>query len=148
MWGLAEGILGHCHVNFGRTSSTRRRQVACPGNTCQKTEEAGTRGSELPPPTQLVYEAGSLEIDTGRREMRARGVRVPIGGRAFEIIEALARSAGELVTKDELIGRVWPGLPGNSVIALCKNAFAAATSRLGLSLTSTVLPAWSTARYR
>jgi predicted ATPase/DNA-binding winged helix-turn-helix (wHTH) protein len=63
----------------------------------------------LSPPTQLVYEAGSLEIDTGRREMRARGVRVPIGGRAFEIIEALARSAGELVTKDELIGRVWPG---------------------------------------
>jgi predicted ATPase/DNA-binding winged helix-turn-helix (wHTH) protein len=63
----------------------------------------------LPPSAQLVYEAGSLEIDTGRRELRARGVRVPIGGRAFEIIEALARSAGELVTKDELIGRVWPG---------------------------------------
>lgn len=63
----------------------------------------------MPPSAQLVYEAGSLEIDTGRRELRARGVRVPIGGRAFEIIEALARSAGELVTKDELIGRVWPG---------------------------------------
>ena len=58
---------------------------------------------------QLVYEAGSLEIDTGRRELRARGVPVPIGGRAFEIVEALARSAGELVTKDELMGRVWPG---------------------------------------
>jgi non-specific serine/threonine protein kinase len=58
---------------------------------------------------QLVYEAGSLEIDTGRRELRARGIPVPIGGRAFEIVEALARSAGELVTKDELMGRVWPG---------------------------------------
>jgi DNA-binding winged helix-turn-helix (wHTH) protein len=32
-----------------------------------------------------------------------------MGGRAFEIIEALARSAGELVTKDELIDRIWPG---------------------------------------
>ena len=54
---------------------------------------------DVPPSTQLVYEAGSLEIDTGRRELRARGVPVPIGGRAFEIIEALARSGGELVTK-------------------------------------------------
>ena len=63
----------------------------------------------MPPPTQLVYEAGSLEIDAGRRELRARGVPVPIGGRAFEIIEALAQSAGQLVTKDELMRRVWPG---------------------------------------
>jgi predicted ATPase/DNA-binding winged helix-turn-helix (wHTH) protein len=63
----------------------------------------------VPPPTQLVYEAGSLEIDAGRRELRARGVPVPIGGRAFEIIEALAQSAGQLVTKDELMRRVWPG---------------------------------------
>ena len=63
----------------------------------------------MPAQAQLVYEAGSLEIDTGRRELRARGVPVPIGGRAFEIVEALAQSAGELVTKDELIARVWPG---------------------------------------
>ena len=63
----------------------------------------------MPQPARLIYEAGSLEIDTGRRELRARGVPVPIGGRAFEIIEALARSAGQLVTKDELMGRVWPG---------------------------------------
>jgi predicted ATPase/DNA-binding winged helix-turn-helix (wHTH) protein len=63
----------------------------------------------VPAQAQLVYEAGPLEIDTSRRELRARGVSVPIGGRAFEIIEALAQSAGELVTKDELMGRVWPG---------------------------------------
>jgi predicted ATPase/DNA-binding winged helix-turn-helix (wHTH) protein len=34
---------------------------------------------------------------------------VPVGGRAFEIIEVLAQSAGELVTKDELMNRIWPG---------------------------------------
>jgi predicted ATPase/DNA-binding winged helix-turn-helix (wHTH) protein len=34
---------------------------------------------------------------------------VPVGGRAFEIIEVLAQSAGELVTKDELLDRIWPG---------------------------------------
>jgi predicted ATPase/DNA-binding winged helix-turn-helix (wHTH) protein len=63
----------------------------------------------VPPPAQFVYEAGSLEIDAGRRELRARGVPVPIGGRAFEIIEALVQSAGQLVTKDDLMARVWPG---------------------------------------
>ena len=58
---------------------------------------------------RFVYEAGSWEIDAGRRELRARGIPVPIGFRAFEIIETLAKSAGQLVTKDDLMGRVWPG---------------------------------------
>jgi predicted ATPase/DNA-binding winged helix-turn-helix (wHTH) protein len=34
---------------------------------------------------------------------------VPIGGRAFEIVEVLVGSLGELVTKDDLMSRVWPG---------------------------------------
>src|SRR6202051_2473423 len=41
--------------------------------------------------------------------MGARGGAVPIGNRAFEIIEVLVQSAGELVTKNDLMGRVWPG---------------------------------------
>jgi DNA-binding winged helix-turn-helix (wHTH) protein len=41
--------------------------------------------------------------------MLAGGVPVPIGARAFEIVEVLVRSANELVTKDDLLGRVWPG---------------------------------------
>jgi predicted ATPase/DNA-binding winged helix-turn-helix (wHTH) protein len=36
-------------------------------------------------------------------------VSIPIGGRAFEIIEVLVQSAGELVTKNDLSARVWPG---------------------------------------
>ena len=58
---------------------------------------------------RLVYEAGAWEIDPDRRELRAHGIPVPIGVRAFEIIETLARSGGQLVTKDDLMGRVWPG---------------------------------------
>src|SRR5271169_3955065 len=56
-----------------------------------------------------VYGSGEWEVDLARRELRARGVPVPIGGRAFEVIEVLVQSAGELVTKDDLISRVWPG---------------------------------------
>jgi predicted ATPase/DNA-binding winged helix-turn-helix (wHTH) protein len=58
---------------------------------------------------KLVYELGEWEVDLARRELRARGVPVPIGGRAFEIIEVLVQSAGELVTKNDLSARVWPG---------------------------------------
>src|SRR5580692_8879002 len=56
-----------------------------------------------------VYASGECEIDLARRELRVLGAPVPVGGRAFEIIEVLAQSAGELVTKDELMDRIWPG---------------------------------------
>jgi DNA-binding winged helix-turn-helix (wHTH) protein len=56
-----------------------------------------------------VYASGECEIDSARRERRVLGSPVPVGGRAFEIVEVLAQSAGELVTKDELMSRVWPG---------------------------------------
>jgi predicted ATPase/DNA-binding winged helix-turn-helix (wHTH) protein len=56
-----------------------------------------------------LYESGEWEVDLARRELRARGIPVPIGGRAFEIIEVLVQSPGELVTKDDVMGRVWPG---------------------------------------
>jgi predicted ATPase/DNA-binding winged helix-turn-helix (wHTH) protein len=58
---------------------------------------------------QLVHALGEWEVDLARRELRARGVPVPIGGRAFDIMEVLVQSAGELVTKDDLSARVWPG---------------------------------------
>ena len=58
---------------------------------------------------RLVHASGECEIDLARRELRVLGSAVPVGGRAFEIIEVLARSAGEVVTKDELMDRIWPG---------------------------------------
>src|SRR5580658_778276 len=59
--------------------------------------------------TRLVHASGECEIDLARRELRVSGSFVPVGGRAFQIIEVLAGSAGALVTKDELLDRVWPG---------------------------------------
>src|SRR4030095_11819494 len=54
-----------------------------------------------------VYASRSWEIDLARRELRLGGASVPLGSRAFEILEVLVESAGELVSKGELIGRVW-----------------------------------------
>src|SRR5271165_657854 len=58
---------------------------------------------------RLIHASGECEIDLARRELRVLGSAVPVGGRAFEVIEVLARSAGEIVTKDDLIDRIWPG---------------------------------------
>jgi predicted ATPase/DNA-binding winged helix-turn-helix (wHTH) protein len=57
----------------------------------------------------LVYEFGGWELDLARRELRMRGAPVPLGGRAFQIFAVLVQSAGELVTRDELMTRVWSG---------------------------------------
>jgi predicted ATPase/DNA-binding winged helix-turn-helix (wHTH) protein len=58
---------------------------------------------------ELVYESGEWEVDLARRELRVRGVPVPLGARAFEIIEVLVQAADDLVNKNELMNRVWPG---------------------------------------
>jgi predicted ATPase/DNA-binding winged helix-turn-helix (wHTH) protein len=57
----------------------------------------------------LVYTCDQWEIDLGRRELRSRGVPVPLGGRAFEIVTVLVQSSTDLVTKDHMMERVWPG---------------------------------------
>src|SRR5580692_2265945 len=58
---------------------------------------------------RMIYVSGDYEVDLAKRELRTRGVPVPVGSRAFDIIETLVRSAGDLVTKDDLMERVWSG---------------------------------------
>jgi predicted ATPase/DNA-binding winged helix-turn-helix (wHTH) protein len=58
---------------------------------------------------QPAYASSDYEIDLVRRELRVFGSPVPIGARAFEIIEVLVEAGGQLVTKDALMDRIWPG---------------------------------------
>jgi len=58
---------------------------------------------------RCIYKCGEWEVDATRRELLYNGGPALIGGRAFEILEVLAQSAGELVTKNDLISRIWPG---------------------------------------
>jgi predicted ATPase/DNA-binding winged helix-turn-helix (wHTH) protein len=63
--------------------------------------------AEAGPRNMLV--SNGWEIDLARRELRSGGAPVPIGSRAFEILEVLARSGGELISKYGLMEQVWPG---------------------------------------
>ena len=62
------------------------------------------------PESRTVYGFGDWEIDVARRELRLHGRPIPLGGRAFDIVEVLVQSAGQLVTKDDLMAAVWPGM--------------------------------------
>lgn len=59
--------------------------------------------------TGQVFKAGPWEVDLRHRKLRRSGNEVPLGGRAFEILELLVRSAGKVVTKQEVMRSVWPG---------------------------------------
>jgi predicted ATPase/DNA-binding winged helix-turn-helix (wHTH) protein len=54
----------------------------------------------------LVF--GRFRFVVHSREFTADGVPVPVGNRALEVLAVLIEADGELVTKDELLSRVWP----------------------------------------
>ena len=54
-------------------------------------------------------EFGRFRILPHRREVFADGRPIELGGRAFDVLLALIEANGEVVGKDELISRVWPG---------------------------------------
>jgi DNA-binding winged helix-turn-helix (wHTH) protein len=45
-----------------------------------------------------------------QRQLLADGVPVELGTRAFDLLMALLEADGSLVTKEELMSRVWPGI--------------------------------------
>jgi predicted ATPase len=54
-------------------------------------------------------EYGALKIDAKRRELLVDGIPVSLGSRAYEIAHLLVEARGELVSKDAIMRRVWPG---------------------------------------
>jgi predicted ATPase/DNA-binding winged helix-turn-helix (wHTH) protein len=58
---------------------------------------------------RFIYKFGAWEIDLARREMRLNGAPTEVGSRAFEIVEVLLQSTGDLIDKYDLMNRVWPG---------------------------------------
>ena len=51
-----------------------------------------------------------FELHPAERMLRVRGEPVALGGRAFDLLLALAQRHERLVTKQELLDLVWPGL--------------------------------------
>ena len=59
---------------------------------------------------EKVVNFGPFRLDLDRRELSRAGVAIELGDRALSVLCVLASAKGEVVTKDELLRRVWPGL--------------------------------------
>ena len=57
-----------------------------------------------------MLQLGPYRLDADARRLQREGRPVPLGPRAFDVLCALADRRGELVSKDELLDTVWPGL--------------------------------------
>ena len=56
------------------------------------------------------FSLGRLRLDTRQRQLTRDGIPVQLSSRALDILCVLAGANGEVVSKDELMTRVWPGV--------------------------------------
>ncbi len=61
-------------------------------------------------PDQTGFQVDDLIVDIGQQRVTRAGVEIPMPHLSFDLLVTLARAAPNLVTFDQLIERVWPGL--------------------------------------
>src|SRR5580704_13719719 len=59
---------------------------------------------------EVRLEFGRFQVLLRRRQMIADAAPIELGTRAFDILLVLLEADGSLVTKEELLSRVWPGI--------------------------------------
>ena len=57
--------------------------------------------------TEVVYRAGDLFMDTGKRRVSRGDKRIELSPREFEILLVLMREPGRTFSRDELCERIW-----------------------------------------
>ena len=60
-----------------------------------------------PPRPSATLRVGELTVDPATREVRYGGSAVELTRREYELLEVLARNAGIVLTRDQLLERVW-----------------------------------------
>jgi predicted ATPase/DNA-binding winged helix-turn-helix (wHTH) protein len=64
----------------------------------------------LPTLGHSIMKLGRFDIDLGMRRLQLDGQLVRLGSRAFDILAVIVSAGGRLVTRDELMNAVWPGI--------------------------------------
>lgn len=60
--------------------------------------------------TKYFYEFGSFRVDPAKRRLWRNDVLVPLTPKAFDTLLVLIEHSGQVVQKDDLIEKVWPGV--------------------------------------
>src|ERR1700757_206376 len=73
-------------------------------------ENPPPNGASGPGAVDATLEFGRFRVLLRRRQLVVDGVEIELGTRGFDLLLALAEANGSLVTKEELMNRVWPGI--------------------------------------
>jgi pimeloyl-ACP methyl ester carboxylesterase/DNA-binding winged helix-turn-helix (wHTH) protein len=74
--------------------------------------------SRLPAPP--VYQFGAFRLDIRNATLEKGGVPQSLTPKAFSVLEHLVTHAGQLVTKDEFLDVIWPGVfVGDAALKVC-----------------------------
>jgi len=57
--------------------------------------------------SMTALEAGPVRIDTDRHVVTVAGSAIPLPLKEFELLELLVRNAGRVLTRDQIIDRIW-----------------------------------------
>src|SRR5262245_39243066 len=68
-----------------------------------------------------VVRFGRFRFDLRRRELFRDESSVRLGGRALDVLHALAAAKGDVVSKTELLARVWPGMALARTTCRCRS---------------------------
>lgn len=71
--------------------------------------KAALRRAQLPAAaeTSMVMTIGDLRIDLGRHSVFVRDQEVPLRAKEFDLLTFLARNAGQVVSREQIMRRVW-----------------------------------------
>jgi TolB-like protein/DNA-binding winged helix-turn-helix (wHTH) protein/Tfp pilus assembly protein PilF len=57
-----------------------------------------------------IYRVADLRVDIGQQRLTRAGVEIPLPNLSFQLLVALIRAAPNLLSHDQLMASVWPGL--------------------------------------
>lgn len=77
--------------------------------TQQQHQQQSPARSPTDAATDHIRRFGPFELDLTTGELRKLGIRVKLADQPFRILTALLEKPGELVTREQLRGRIWPG---------------------------------------
>jgi len=63
----------------------------------------------LPSAERRIYRFGAFEVDVQAGEVRKQGIRIRVQDQPLRLLIALLERPGELITREELHRRLWPG---------------------------------------
>ncbi|WP_280155386.1 winged helix-turn-helix domain-containing protein [Piscinibacter sp. XHJ-5] len=79
-------------------------------NRCE-TDRSPIFGTQCRPPAPAeACRFGRFELRPAQRLLLAEGAPLPVGARAFGLLLVLVAEHDRVVSDDELLARVWPGL--------------------------------------